>query len=484
MSIGWVPPAGPGGFPWFMGEPYSGDPTVAPGLARPIGWEVRRPDGTAAWLKTGLLDTDWTSFAGLGPGPPPATPTLEAVYAAGAANRVANDFMGMLSGTSLRFQANSDANPLPLVGVYETAASKPLTTSGYPSIAQSLATDLSILIGGRVFNWYEMFDPAWTGTFPELAGYAWEIEPCSFEQTATTAWRRAHVFADRRYTATKNWQPQATPPGPLGSGPGTMLHLVQLYNTLDDTLEPIDQLDGFGQNLREVSPFRNGVIYETATHFSHRLVSVPAANDGVGWGVWDGDMQHGGDVPRLAVAARQVGASAAGDWYWAWSIQDTAGDGQLHDVATFMRTGITFGAPITLADSQGGGSIVQTWRTPTIDFLGAVPAFYAFNTPAVAGKKLVTAAGRFVILTRDANVTVGPIWAFAQNGVDFTATGVTPAPGTFNVATVPNVLASLPTVFPLVDTSVHPLQLHVTQAASGGGVTTFTGYIEIVGTYQ
>lgn len=386
MSIGSIPPVGPGGDFWYQGEAYDGDPTVPPGLARPIGWRVRKPDGTGAWDKIGPLDTDWAPVGG-------AVATLEQVYAAGAADPKTKDFMGMLSGTSTRFQANTDANPLPLVGLYETAASKPLTASGYPAIGQSLATDLSILIGGRLFNWYEMFDPLWNGTFAQLSAYAWHVETCSFQQTASTAWRRNHVFADRTYTAAKNWQPQATPAGPLGSGPGTMLHLVSLYNTLDDALEPVDQLDGFGQNLRQVSPIQNGVIYETATHFSHRLVSVPAANDGVGWGVWDGNISHGGDVPRVAIHARQVGASAAGDWYWALCAEDTAGDAQLHDIATFKRTGITFDVPVTFAAADG-----QPLVAYAIDLDGL--------TVGSGGTVVPARAGQTFTITRYSNMVV------------------------------------------------------------------------------
>lgn len=40
-------------------EPFDGDPRIAPGLPRPVGWRVRTPDGTAAYDKVGPLDTDW-----------------------------------------------------------------------------------------------------------------------------------------------------------------------------------------------------------------------------------------------------------------------------------------------------------------------------------------------------------------------------------------------------------------------------------------
>jgi hypothetical protein len=40
-------------------ELFSGDPRVAPGLPRPIGWRVRSGDGSSAYDKYGPLDTNW-----------------------------------------------------------------------------------------------------------------------------------------------------------------------------------------------------------------------------------------------------------------------------------------------------------------------------------------------------------------------------------------------------------------------------------------
>jgi hypothetical protein len=40
-------------------EYFAGDPRIAPGLPRPIGWRVRAGDGSAAYDKYGPLDTNW-----------------------------------------------------------------------------------------------------------------------------------------------------------------------------------------------------------------------------------------------------------------------------------------------------------------------------------------------------------------------------------------------------------------------------------------
>lgn len=60
-ASGGIPPGGPGGVYSYQGELWSGDPRNAPGLARPVGWRVREPDGTAAYDKFGTGDMQWVS---------------------------------------------------------------------------------------------------------------------------------------------------------------------------------------------------------------------------------------------------------------------------------------------------------------------------------------------------------------------------------------------------------------------------------------
>lgn len=437
-------------------------------------------------LGLGSVGTAAEVGSGAAPPPPVVTPNLAAVYAAGADDPKTKDLMAMLSGTTARFQANTDANPLPLVALYETAASKPLSASGYPSLGQSLATDLGTLIGGRLFNWFEMFDPNWNGTLAQLSAYTWQADTCSFQQQPSTAWRRTNVFAARNYTGTKNWQPQATPAGPVGSGPATTLHQVSLYNTSDPGLRVVDQLDGYGQTLKELTPIQNGVIYERAIHYSNRLIA-PAANDGVGLAVYNGDISHGGDTPQVVFDFRTVGATAAGDWYAAIALRDTAGDGLLHDVVTFKRTGVdvivpaTFDQPITLGAGIQPNATVSTWfKTATFDL--RTPGFYAFNTPTVAGKTFVAVLGRLVLLTRDAALTTAPTILFAQNGVDISV-AVVPGTAAINSQAAPENTASLPSVMPMPDMTTFPIQLHISVGAAGAGLTTCQAYFLLQGLY-
>lgn len=50
-------------------ELFGSDPSVSPGLPRPVGWRVALPDGSAAWDKTGTADIDWTPVDGGASGP-------------------------------------------------------------------------------------------------------------------------------------------------------------------------------------------------------------------------------------------------------------------------------------------------------------------------------------------------------------------------------------------------------------------------------
>lgn len=77
MSFGSKTPRGnPGSFDGGQFEYFDGDPSVD-GLARPIGWRVGHADGTAAWDKTGPLDTDWTPVGGASGAPSGAGALIE-----------------------------------------------------------------------------------------------------------------------------------------------------------------------------------------------------------------------------------------------------------------------------------------------------------------------------------------------------------------------------------------------------------------------
>jgi hypothetical protein len=69
MSAGSRTPHGQAGSrDYDQAEPFAGDPRIAPGLARPVGWRVREPDGSAAYDKFDTGDQDWTPVGDPGGG--------------------------------------------------------------------------------------------------------------------------------------------------------------------------------------------------------------------------------------------------------------------------------------------------------------------------------------------------------------------------------------------------------------------------------
>lgn len=69
MALGSRNPFGErGSIDFDQAELFAGDPSVAPGLARPVGWRVRSPDGLTSFYKFGPNDTDWVALGGSGIG--------------------------------------------------------------------------------------------------------------------------------------------------------------------------------------------------------------------------------------------------------------------------------------------------------------------------------------------------------------------------------------------------------------------------------
>lgn len=65
MALGSRSPHGErGSIDFDQAEPFDGNPSLPPGLPRPVGWRVRTPDGTEAYYKFGTGDTDWTTLPG------------------------------------------------------------------------------------------------------------------------------------------------------------------------------------------------------------------------------------------------------------------------------------------------------------------------------------------------------------------------------------------------------------------------------------
>lgn len=298
------------------------------------------------------------------PGAGPAAATLRATYAAGAGDPIADDLMVMTNG-NMRFQSTVDSNPLPVLGYFQAAAAQSEAASGFPCELWSLAIDVAGGAFGRRFAVYQMFDPNWDGTYTALNGKSWETERVTFTTDGTNEYKSQNqnpAFGSRDWKIFSHYCPVSYPQGT--SVDGTVMHETGLYNTIDLGLRLVDQLDGWGQTSRELTPQSNGITWQWASHWNAANITG-AANDGIGWGVYAGDLGHTNHV-QAGLTARQVTGDPQGDWYWSFLVSD--GAGALSDIADFARTGITLNAELTIGASWGtvapGATTVTITNSP------------------------------------------------------------------------------------------------------------------------
>lgn len=470
MSIGFVPPAGPGGFPWFMGEPFSADPSVAPGLARPIGWEVRMPDGTGAWFKTGLADTDWTPFGGLG-----GAKFLSQAFANGVADvPAADNVFGMANRTFMYWQSTSNPEQLPYQATMDSASGTVYAASGLPAVGWSLATVNGTF--GRVFTGYNLFDLGWDGTFTHIGSQGeFTVEEVNYRNVPMGGfWDRTNLLASRDYNSGVGW-PESFPFPPAPGASGAEAHELALFNTATG-LVTSEVVDGWGQTRYGMWPIQHGITWQWVTHAKwDEVAGGTAVGDGVGWGVFEHDLNHPTNNPRggLTCTAQDL----VGNWQWSFLLADGVGGFtdvldvaknkiEAHVPAQFDQA-VTFNGAATL---QPTGSTPQTYKA-AVDFLTI--GFYNFNAPLIAGKKLTRVIGAVDFLTRDATLTTGPSVALAQGGVDISSTSAIPI-SAINAFPAPVNVTVNPSSIENVDMGTQ-LQLHVSIAGAGVGLTTLTG---------
>jgi hypothetical protein len=468
MSIGFVP--GPGGFPWLFGEAFSGDPSVSPGLARPIGWEVRHPDGTAAWFKTGPLDTDWTAFTDLG-----GAKTLAELYTNGLADPPLDNLFPMPSG-NLRFPGENGSERFPNAAYFESS-----TTGGDGRVAAWYTRRyyrVASSVGGFEGDDFVGFDPAWSGTFGDLNDFTIVPERTGFTSDPSETGNLAFMELGSQRLEVQGgfFDGPITSPTPGFNSGVRARRDTYLRNGLDG-LQRRHTITGWGQMIGYPLSTAAGITAQmyTAADFSN----APATDgNGIGWFIGYGVGDPLPDPPRAIYEAHCMsGAAPTGAWglgFWAASAAGT-----INKIATLDWTnGFVLNVPISPASS----AIAQTYVTPVMNFM-TPNQFAAFNTPVVAGKKLISLVGRLCIVSRDAALTTAPVFAVAQNGVDISGT-VSPATATINGQAAPANLASLPAAMPSADMTNFPIQIHQTTAAAGTGLTTCTGFYMLSAVYN
>ncbi len=307
------------------------------------------------------------------PGEGGGASTLVATYAAGAASPITDDLMAMLHG-NMRFQSTVDAHPLPLLAYFDGVAGQADDASGYPSELWSLGIDLGGGAFGRRYAVYQMFDPTWNGTFAQINGKSWETERVTFTADGTNEYQsqtQNPCYGSRLWKIFNQYPSIGFPQGVTSNG--TVKHQTELYNTVDLGLRLIDELDGWGQTNRELTPQTNGITWQWATHWNAaNLAGAP--NDGTGWGVYYGDIDHS-NFAVAGLAAQQVTGDPHGAWYWAMYVAD--GSGGLTQIGTFSETAITLNAELNVGASWGmtapGATTVTITNSPGA---GAHPTEY------------------------------------------------------------------------------------------------------------
>ena len=402
--------------------------------------------------------------------------TLAEVYAAGAASPVTDDIMGMVNATA-RFQAADNSDALPYIGLFEMDAASGVAPSGLPAQSASLRITTGVHVGGRILQGFNQFDPDWDGSWNNLDNFSWIKEVCTAAQLASNHWFRTDLeIGSSRYTAAATANPPNSPPD-IGPGKGAVYHQRELYNNVDGAVRTIEQVGGFGQVLRELSPVVNGTVYQWSTHYRTNDIT-PAANDGVGWGVWDGDLTHGGNIPQASLEARSVTNNPANDWYWALALRDTAGAGTLGDVATFKRTGINFGPPVQIADG-----VATSYITGLLDLTTA-----ADNLPISVPKR----PGYIFVPTQNAGeILIHDMVGVASGNLQFSVGNDALHSNTMGTTTIAaSFLNAISTFLPyplvattgpgaaLIDSNTQIVAKIVTGI---GGVTSAHGYIRVSG---
>jgi hypothetical protein len=414
-----------------------------------------------------------------GAGPPVVAATLRATYAAGAGDPIADDLMVMTNG-NMRFQSTVDSNPLPVLGYFQAAAAQSEAASGFPCELWSLAIDVAGGAFGRRFAVYQMFDPNWDGTFTAINGKSWETERVTFTTDGGNEYKSQNqnpAFGSRDWKIFSHYCPVSYPQG--SSVNGTVMHETGLYNTIDLGLRLVDQLDGWGQTNRELTPQSNGITWQWASHFNTVNIAG-AANDGIGWAIYSGDLAHTNHL-QAGIAAEQVTGDPLGDWYWALYVSDTLGG--LAKVADFGRTAINFYAPTTFTSSVSFPASVAepvvAYRSALID-LTVVQDNIPLNIPQRPGFIYIVKQATLHIHDGAGTATTNLTVSIGNNASHDNEASSAIAPASLNplIGRIPAYAVISVAAAQLIDSNTLIVAKVSTVAA---GVTSLHGYLAVTG---
>ncbi len=330
MSAGGAfPGAGPGGLAWYQGEPFSGDPSVSPGLPRPIGWEVRHPDGTAAWFKTGPLDTDWTAFTDLG-----GAKTLAELYTAGLVDPTDDNLFPMASG-NLRFPGDVASESFPNAAFFESSSTPGdgRVAAWYTRRYYRVASSVGSVEGDNFVG----FDPLWSGSLGDLNDFTIVPERTGFTSDPSEAGNLSFMELGSQRLEVQGgfFDGPITSPTP-GFNSGTRARRDTYLRNALDGLQRRQTVTGWGQSIGYPLSAAAGI---TADRYSAADFSNAPATDGngIGWFIGYGVSDPLPDPPRAIYEAHCLsGAAPSGAWglgFWA-----AASAGTISNIATWDWT--------------------------------------------------------------------------------------------------------------------------------------------------
>ena len=128
-------------------------------------------------------------------------------------------------------------------------------------------------------------------------------------------------------------------------------------------------------------------------------------------------------------------------------------------------------------------ALLRVFHTPVFNLITEVGVTKSFSMPLVAGKIFLPFPRLSLnLLTRDAALTTPPGIAISQNAVDLTATNLGPTASQCNNRTPPAIF-DFPINMNTVDMTTFSLDLRLTTAAAGAGLTACTGRFMMFGVY-
>ncbi len=413
--------------------------------------------------------------------PPPAEPTLAAIYAAGLADVPLTDNMFAMPAGNRRWADQTS--------VLTTHA--PMSDSFWETPGVNSSTDVGAWVTQRyvvtssrpstTFRSDVLYNAAYAGL--PIDGMEWIADDCWMTADQTTQSRIVgDVYAKRRYNMFNFFGglPVSMPDPGIGSANFTR-EITDLQNGAFSvgSVRATRELTGWGQELLYTYPQRAGITPSVFSLYDGTAI-IDAAGNGTGLMIGQGRFAHAGAGNATGLyEAHMLAGNVNGAWglgLWAF---DGVTPGVLTKVATFDNTGATvLGSSLSTLD---GDPAAATTYTLDCNFTSVAGTDLGAIVPGRAGKYFVARTIQFLIVavtgvaTNTPQVTGGTL---SPTYADlFAAVGPTAAVINFGLRSWSTVSLAGPTVAPPVSGAA----MHLKMATAVTGATALTVRVTIQG---